>query len=67
MRRALLLLIMLSAGCVTVKPWQRETLAAPAMIDPPWPMLHRLEQHVFAVREASSGATGAAGGGCGCN
>lgn len=70
MHRILLSLIVLSfavAGCVAVKPYQRETLAHPCMADAPWPLVERAEQHVFEVREGTAGATGTAGGGCGCN
>jgi len=55
------------AGCVAVKPQQREILAHPAMQHPAWISKQRRDQHVFEVREASKGAAGAAGGGCGCN
>lgn len=62
-----LALVLFLGACATVKPWQRETLAKPALQDPPWPLVHRGQQHVYDVREASSGGYGAAGGGCGCN
>jgi hypothetical protein len=65
--KAALLALVLAAACGRVRPWQRETLASPALEEPPWPAVHRGEQHVYEVREGSSGATGAAGGGCGCN
>jgi hypothetical protein len=55
------------AGCVVVRPHQREHLAQPAMADPVWPDLHRADDHVFDVREGTQGATGEGGGGCGCN
>jgi hypothetical protein len=32
-----------------------------------WPSLDRADQHVFAVREGTEGATVEGGGGCGCN
>lgn len=57
----------LLAGCATVAPYQRETLARPDM------QLHHDadtsagEQHANAYREGSSGAEGTSGGGCGCN
>ena len=56
------------AGCATVRPWQRETLAARAMQSPPCAGLVRREAlHITAVREASRGGYGVVGGGCGCN
>ena len=64
---ALALVALLAGACTCVRPWQKETLAQPAMREPPWPAVRRGEQHVFEVREASQGAYGASGGGCGCN
>lgn len=69
-RRLVLMLVVLCAGCSAVAPWQRETLAAPHMqlsVSP------SAERQRFGVRELlegatfSGGASGAAGGGCGCN
>ena len=57
----------LSASCVRVQPHQRERLAHPAMQGPVWVQQSKADQHVFEVREASKGAGGAVGGGCGCN
>jgi hypothetical protein len=71
-RRVLAVLLLLlplatAAGCATVRPHERETLGHRAMQDPVWPLLHGLDQHMLEVREASRGAAGAPGGGCGCN
>ena len=66
MIRALIVAALL-AGCVRVHPQQRETLASSALTQPPWPGADGAEQHVYLVREGSSGAMGATGGGCGCN
>ncbi len=63
----LVVLLLLATGCVRVRPYQRETLAQPIMQAPPWPALEPLDEHLFEVREGTGGATGAAGGGCGCN
>lgn len=54
-------------GCATVKPWQRGTLARPEMSWSPDPLEASLRQHIYYSKEASSGGTAAAGGGCGCN
>lgn len=62
-----LLAAALLGGCLRVQPYQRETLAHPGMRAAPWPALQRSSQHIDEVREGSRGATGHAGGGCGCN
>jgi len=54
-------------ACVRVKAHQRELLAHPAMQAPVWIEQSRADQHVSEVREATKGATGNTGGGCGCN
>jgi hypothetical protein len=62
---AVLLLLAPLAGCVSVKPYERELLAQPGMsFDSP---TAEAEQHVHESREGSFGGYGAAGGGCGCN
>jgi hypothetical protein len=59
--------VSLLASCVRVRPHEREQLAHPAMQGMMWPSLDRADQHVFAVREGTEGATVEGGGGCGCN
>ena len=54
-------------GCVRVRPHERQTLAHPALAQPPWPDAQAAHDHVYQVREGSEGAVGAGGGGCGCN
>ena len=55
------------SACAAVAPYERERLASRDM------QLQRNadasagEQHANAYREASSGAEGTSGGGCGCN
>ncbi len=56
-----------ASACVRVKPHQRENLANRALDQSPWPSIDRGDSHVFEVREGSTGASGNAGGGCGCN
>jgi hypothetical protein len=55
------------AGCETVKPWQRATLADYTMRADRDPLGVSLNEHVWLSREEASGGTGVGGGGCGCN
>ena len=61
----------LSAACAPLEPWvkpyEREHLADPIMALDANPVSSAYLDHVFEVREASRGAMGGAGGGCGCN
>jgi hypothetical protein len=58
-------------GCSAVHPWvkpyEREHLADPIMSFDPNPVSSSYLEHVFEAREGARGATGSAGGGCGCN
>lgn len=56
-----------AAGCATVRPWEREHLARPAMVADQGPGEERFQQHSRGAREGADGGTGQAGGGCGCN
>jgi DNA primase len=60
-----------TAGCGRIEPWvkpyERERLADPVMVLDPDPVSSSYIDHVFEVREGARGATGGAGGGCGCN
>ncbi len=55
----------LSAGCVSVAPYERGTLAHPSMS--PEDMSTSFDEHVRAVSEGATGGFGGGGGGCGCN
>ena len=75
-RRAAALLAALSlgaglAGCTSIEPWvkpyEREHLADPIMALSRNSIAASYRDHVFETREGSHGATGAVGGGCGCN
>jgi hypothetical protein len=59
------------AGCAAptpwVKPYEREHLADPIMSFNRDPISSSYLEHVFETREGAHGATGAVGGGCGCN
>lgn len=63
----LLLVLMASAGCARVKPWQRELHGSRPMRVDPDPVESKLDGHVSEYREGSIGGTGVGGGGCGCN
>lgn len=59
------------AGCSSIEPWvkpyEREHLADPIMALSRNSIAATYRDHVFETREGSHGATGAVGGGCGCN
>ena len=55
------------AACQTVRPEDKEHLADPAMTFGGDAPVAAHEEHVFGNREASFGAGGVSGGGCGCN
>ena len=57
----------LFGGCVPVRPWERETLAHPAMAEQTDPEGDTFEAHVAGAREAALDPGAAGGGGCGCN
>ncbi len=59
--------IALLAGCVQVKPYEREALADPIMSFSRDPVSDLYLDHVYDVREGARGATTSQGGGCGCN
>jgi len=62
------LLLMLNAcSQLGVKPWDRDTLAEPAMAVSEQPLTDALEDHTYFSKEAASGGRGFGGGGCGCN
>lgn len=50
-----------------VKPYERDRLADPIMSFDRDPVSSSYTGHVHEAREGARGATGAAGGGCGCN
>lgn len=50
-----------------VKPYEREHLADAIMSLNPNPVSASYVDHVYESREGAKGATGAVGGGCGCN
>ena len=67
--RTILVLIVLGGlcACETVQPWERGTLSKDEMGWQPDLMEANLAKQVHTSKEASSGGSSAAGGGCGCN
>jgi hypothetical protein len=66
----LVALVVAASGCSVepwVKPYERDHLADPIMSFDPNPVSSSYTGHVYEAREGARGATGAAGGGCGCN
>ena len=55
------------SGCVTVQPWERETLAGEDMLLEADLLVDELADHIYFSKEATSGGRGLSGGGCGCN
>jgi hypothetical protein len=66
-RVILLLSLLLLGACETVKPWERGSLAKEEMQWDSDSMDTAVRRQTQLSKEASSGGTGAAGGGCGCN
>ena len=68
---AVALALAVLSGCAAptpwVKPYEREHLADPIMAFDRDPVANSYVDHVFETREGAPGATGAVGGGCGCN
>jgi hypothetical protein len=59
-----------ATGCSVepwVKPYERDHLADPIMSFDRDPVSSSYTGHVYEAREGARGATGASGGGCGCN
>lgn len=68
--RAWVMLLVLAGGCATVKPWEREKLAAPTMQLDPDPEATSGEQSIYEITEGGTfagGGAGGAGAGCGCH
>ena len=58
--------LVLAAGCATVKPSEREVLSRPGMNPASEGLEEQFQSHVESAREGGFGGHGAAGGGCGC-
>jgi hypothetical protein len=70
-RASLLLLVLLSLSACSIQPWvkpyERDRLADPIMAWDRDAISSAYLDHIRETREAARGATGSAGGGCGCN
>jgi len=55
------------AGCVTVQPWERGTLAKPVMATEAPPHEATQKLRTYNAKEGGAAANGVGGGGCGCN
>jgi hypothetical protein len=64
---ALALALGACASFAPPRPWEKGTLAKPEMQLDADPLGAKLEDHVYASKEAVTGGTGVGGGGCGCN
>lgn len=67
----LILAALLLSGCASFEPWvapyERQMLAEPIMVFDYDPVSSSYLHHVYESREGARGASGSAGGGCGCN
>lgn len=66
-RHGIVLFLVGTAGCATVKPTQRALLADPIMQFEGDPQAAAQYRHAVDNREGSYGGGGVSGGGCGCN
>lgn len=67
----LLVVVLLTTACTNIEPWvkpyERANLADEAMLLDRDPVSSAYLNHVYEAREGARGASGSAGGGCGCN
>jgi hypothetical protein len=63
--------LLLSSACSNVEPWvkpyERANLSDEVMKFDRNPVSGAYMNHVYEAREGARGASGSAGGGCGCN
>jgi hypothetical protein len=55
------------AGCASVQPWERGTLAKPVMATEAPAHETTQKLRTYSAKEGGAAATGVGGGGCGCN
>ena len=63
----LLATLLLTSGCVRVKPWERDLLARRDMGWEPDALEAKREAHIYFSKEAAMPGGSGGGGGCGCN
>ncbi len=58
-----------ATACASIgpKPWERDLMAKPEMQFNTHPLITAANLHIYFSKEASSGGSSFAGGGCGCN
>ena len=69
-RLLILTLAVAMAGCATLQPpqpWEKGDLAKASMQIDADPLETKIQQHIYASKEAATGGYGVGGGGCGCN
>ena len=70
-KTALLISVVLLISACSIEPWvrpyERAHIADPIMSFDRDPVSSAYINHVYEAREGARGATGSAGGGCGCN
>lgn len=59
--------LLLTSGCVNVKPWERAALSDYTMRPDRDPLTTAQAEHIWFSREQANGGRGVGGGGCGCN
>jgi hypothetical protein len=68
---AVAIALLATTGCSGIEPWvkpyEREAIADPIMAWDRDPISTAYMNHVYDSREGARGASGASGGGCGCN
>ena len=64
---ALLVAMLGCGGCASVQPWERGTLAKPAMAVEAPPHESAQKLRTYGAKEGGAAAAGVGGGGCGCN
>ena len=62
-----IVIFLLSTGCQSVKPWERDVLSRERMTFQSNDMDLKLDDHFYFSKEGIAGGRGFAGGGCGCN
>ena len=68
---SLCVLLAMAVSACSIEPWvmpyERDHIADPIMSFDRDPVSSSYIHHVYEAREGARGATGSAGGGCGCN